>query len=84
MNWAAIAAIVSGCGLLVTVLGIAYTSGKLTQRIDDTEKVVGGHAETLAEHAARLGVHDVDLGRLKEWKDGFNAAARVSGNKEVQ
>jgi hypothetical protein len=68
--------------------GIPYVAGRLegkfTQRLDDSD---AKHAKTdaqLEKHGEKLEDHGQKIGRLQEWKDGFNAAARVSGNKEVQ
>lgn len=83
MNWAAIAVVLSSLTFVATVIGAAYTHGKLTQRVDQNAQDLNDHEERLTEHATQLGAHAVALGRLSEWKDGFNAASRVSGNKEV-
>jgi hypothetical protein len=40
---------------------------------------VDSHKAEIADIDHRLNTHDIELGRLKEWKDGYNAAARVSG-----
>jgi hypothetical protein len=84
MNWAAAAVVLSLLTLVATIIGASYTHGKLTQRVDQNVLDINDHSERLTEHAERLGAHDVALGRLSEWKDGFNAASRVSGNKGVQ
>lgn len=82
MNWSAIAAIVSLLGLIATIIGVAYTSGRLSQRVEENGDQVKIHAARLDDHAERIGGHDVKIGRLEEWKSGLNTGARLS--KEAQ
>lgn len=84
MNWAAVAAIGSLIGVVVTIISVAYMSGQFTQQIKDNKDKTAEHAATLEKHQEKLEDHGEKIGRLQEWKNGFNAAARVSGNKEVQ
>jgi len=79
----------AGCsliGTLVTIGGIAYTSGKLTQQIVDTRARTEEHKITLKEHAEKLEEHGDKISRLQEWRAGFNAAvSRASVTRdEVQ
>lgn len=83
MTPATVAAILSALTFLATLAGIAYTSGKLTQRIDNNDKRSDAHDAKLVLHDERLGEHDVQLGKLEEWKNGYNAAARVSGHRDI-
>jgi len=83
MNWGAAAVVLSFATLLATIIGAAYTHGKLTQRVDQSEEKIKGHDEILRGHDERLADHDVALGRFSEWKEGFNAASRVSATREV-
>ncbi len=73
-----VAALASCFGILVTIVGVAYVSGRLTQQIAENRKLVDEHDRTLAEHGERLSDHDVKIGRLHEWKSGFNAGAAVT------
>lgn len=84
MNWSAVAAIGSLIGVVVTIVSVAYMSGQFTQQIKDSKDKATEHSVTLKEHAEKLEDHGEKIGRLQEWKNGFNAAARVSGSKEVQ
>jgi hypothetical protein len=84
LNWAALAAFGSLFGVVVTIVSVAYMSGQFTQQIKDGAAKTADHAATLEKHAEKLEVHGGKIERLTEWKDGFNAAARVSGSKEVQ
>jgi hypothetical protein len=83
MNWAALAAITSALGVLASFAVAAYVYGALTQQVKDGKEKAGEHSVTLKEHADKLEDHSEKIGRLQEWKNGFNAAARVSGTKEV-
>jgi hypothetical protein len=82
VNWAALAAIGSFCGLLVTILAVVYTSGQFTQQLRDSRKDIDSHTTTLLDHAARIGAHDVDLGKLHEWKNGIALGARIPDSKD--
>jgi hypothetical protein len=84
VNWAAFGAITSAFSVLVTVVGIAYLAGKFTQRINDGDSRLNKHDVRLDRHDDKLDDHGQKIVRLQEWKNGFNAAANVSGNKEVQ
>jgi hypothetical protein len=79
MNWAAIAAFCSLFGVLATLTGIAFTTGRLTEKLKENREKIDTHASLLGEHSITLTEHEVALGRLNEWKDGYNAAARISG-----
>lgn len=83
MNWSAIAAVCSLFGVVATIVGVAFTSGRLTEKIRENKEKVDGHGVLLVEHGSRLNDHDVELAKLNEWKNGYNAAARVSGKQEV-
>lgn len=90
MNWSAVAAIGSLIGVVVTIVSVAYMSGQFTQQIKDGKAKEKEHDERFDKHdakfdqvASKLEDHGEKIGRLQEWKNGFNAAARVSGSKEV-
>lgn len=70
MNWSAVAAIVSLIGLIATSWGIAYTSGRFTQRIEGVEEKADAHTVRLDAHDTRLNVHDSRLSAIDEWKSG--------------
>ncbi len=86
INWAALAALASMGAFFAVVLGCAYVYGKLTESVSANAKAL---TELRIEHSKRLddlddasGAHDVAIGKLQEWKDGFNAGSR-SATKEV-
>jgi hypothetical protein len=77
MNWAAVSAVISAVTLLLVLVGGGVLWGALTEK-------VAGHTERLDSHKAeigvidgRLNVHDVEIAKLVEWKNGYNAAALV-------
>jgi hypothetical protein len=51
--------------------------GKLTERVGGQTKRLDDHKIVLATHDKHLGEHDVAIGRLVEWKEGYNAAASI-------
>jgi len=79
MNWAAISAVVSIITLLIVAVGGGVLWGTLTERVSGQAKRLDSHKEEIAEIDGRLNTHDVQIGKLEEWKSGYNAAARVSG-----
>lgn len=83
MNWAALAAFGSLFGVIASALTAAFVYGKLTAEVTNNKADTRAHSETLEKHAEKLEDHGEKIGRLQEWKNGFNAAARVSGTKEV-
>lgn len=82
INWLAVAAVSSIVGIIFTVCAAAYTSGRLTQKIQDHDETLVEHGETLKTHTKQLGEHELGLDRLTQWKNGFNAAANISGSHE--
>ena len=80
MNWAAISAIISAI-TLIGVVGVGGTMwGSLTEKVSGLSRRADSHKSELGEHTAKLNQHDVQLGRLEEWKSGYNAAARIGGH----
>lgn len=82
MNWSAVTAVVSVATLIVVIFGVVWAGGKMAQRLDDNSADLDEHKIRLDGHDARLTEHGNDLARLNEWKNGYNAAAAVSGNLE--
>lgn len=79
MNWAAISAIISA----ITLIGVVGVGGVMWGSLSEK---VSGHTKRLDDHKAQIAAidkhinsQDIELGRLQEWKNGYNAAARVSG-----
>ena len=81
MNWSAVSAIISLLSLIgvVGVGGVLW--GRMTERVNGLTKRADDHKATLKEVSERLTEHDVQIGMLRQWKEGFNAAARVSGGR---
>ena len=79
MNWAAISAIISAITLIgvVGVGGVMW--GSLTEKVSGHTKRLDDHKTQIAAIDKHLNSQDIEIGRLQEWKDGYNAAARVSG-----
>ena len=79
-NWAAVSAIISAITLIgvVGVGGIMW--GSLTEKVSGLVRRSDSHKAEIAVIDERLNSHDVKLGRLEEWKSGYNAAARVGGH----
>ena len=77
INWAAVSAIVSTI-TLVGVVGVGGMMwGTLTEKVSGVIKRLDGHKTEIAQIDVRLNSHDVQIGRLEEWKAGYNAAAQV-------
>jgi hypothetical protein len=83
MHWDAIAAACSMFGILATIIGVAYTSGRMTEKLRESREKIEEHSIALKEHAGRLDEHALSIDRLQQWREGFNAAANVSGGKVV-
>ena len=79
MNWSEISAVASIGSFFLVLAGGAVLWGKMTERVSGLTKRVDSHKGELAALDGRVNAHDVQIGRLEEWKSGFNAAARVSG-----
>jgi hypothetical protein len=84
LNYGAVAAIGSLLTFFATVMGVAYLAGKFTQRIDDGDVRNDKQDTRLDKHDEKLEEHGNKIVRLQEWKNGFNAAANVSGGREVE
>jgi hypothetical protein len=82
-NWAALAAVCSLAGILVTIASVAFAAGRFREKLGEHGERLGEHTDLLKTHSDTLTDHEVQLGRLNEWKDGYNAAARVSGQPQV-
>lgn len=80
MNWSAVSAVVSALTLLVMIGGFAYTWGTLSEKVSGQSKRIDEHRDSIALQEQRLNAHDIQLGRLEEWKAGYNAAARIGGH----
>lgn len=76
MNWAAFAAIASLSGIVVTIAGVIFTYGELTQRVNDGEKRADRHEQRLDAQGLLINGHAVAIARLDEWNKGAEVAAR--------
>ena len=84
INWSAVAAIISAVGLLITIGVGVFWGGRLTQKTLDNEIKLDSHSQRLDGIDGRINGIDVSVGRLHEWKDGFNAGARKLGTNEAR
>jgi uncharacterized membrane-anchored protein YhcB (DUF1043 family) len=86
MNWQMVAALVAAfasvVGIATTVICVSFWSGKLTQQIADNREMLDEHGATLTSHGERLSDHDVELAKLNEWKNGYNAATALVQKRE--
>lgn len=80
VNWGAVSAIISAITLIgvVGVGGVMW--GGLTEKVSGLGRRADSHKAEIAVIDERLNSHDVQLGRLEEWKSGYNAAARIGGH----
>ena len=77
INWAAVSAVVSTI-TLVGVVGVGGVMwGSLTEKVSGIIKRIDSHKSELAAIDVKLNSHDVQIGRLEEWKSGYNAAAQM-------
>jgi hypothetical protein len=82
MNWAAISAVVSLVTLLFILVGGGAMWGTLTEKVSGLTKRADAQASEIETVTVRVNVHDVQIGKLQEWKDGYNAAARMGGHTQ--
>jgi hypothetical protein len=78
MNWAAVSAILSALTFLGVVGPGLVMWGKLSERVSGHTARLDDHKKQIAGTMERLGHMDTEIGRLQEWKEGYNAAARIS------
>jgi hypothetical protein len=88
MSAAVWAAVFAGLTFVLTLFGVVFLGGKLTQKVDENtdglRDLRADHSERLNGVETRVNSHEVSIGRLHEWKDGFNAGARKIGNGEAR
>jgi uncharacterized protein with ACT and thioredoxin-like domain len=77
--WIAVTAITSILTLLVIVIGGGVMWGRITEKVSGLTKRADSHRAELQSHDVRLNTHDVAIGRLEEWKAGYNAAVHAGG-----
>ncbi len=79
MNWVAVAAVASCLTLLAVLVGGGVMWGTLTEKVAGLTKRADSHGKEIALLDGRVNTMDVEIAKLKEWKSGYNAAARVGG-----
>ena len=77
MNWAAVSAIVSTVTFLAVVCGFAYMWGQLTEKVDGLNGKIEANEISVKAQGAQLNEHAVAIGKLQQWKEGYNAAASI-------
>lgn len=68
---------VLGATIVIQLLGVTYVYGKLTQRVSDGAMRTKENTEQLETHRSRLDGHDVQIGKLQAWRDGYDAARAI-------
>ena len=61
------------------VIGGGVMWGRITEKVSGLTKRADSHRAELQSHDVRLNTHDVAIGRLEEWKAGYNAAVHAGG-----
>jgi hypothetical protein len=84
MDWAAVSAVVSGITLVGTVGVGGIMWGTMSEKVSGHTKRLDNNATEHERFDSRLTSHDVTLGRLQEWKDGYNAAVRTGGSSSKE
>ena len=79
MNWAAVSAVVSAITLIGVVGFGGVMWGTLTEKVSNLDRHMESRSVEIAAIDGRLNSHDVQIGRLEEWKSGYNAAVHASG-----
>ncbi|QMV19677.1 hypothetical protein GOB94_13995 [Granulicella sp. 5B5] len=74
MNAAAWAALFAGMGFLLTLFGVIFLGGKLSQRVDEHGGRLDDHDVTLGSHGIRLSAVEKDAAYLKGWHEGRSDA----------
>lgn len=77
IDWPAVSAGISALTLIGTVGIGGVMWGRLSERVGGQTERLDDHKASLATHDKHLGEHDVAIGRLVEWKEGYNAAALI-------
>lgn len=80
MNSSEVSAAASIFTAVLVLVGGGVMWGTLTEKVKGLTKRADSHKAEITSLDARVNGHDVEIGRLKEWKDGYNAAARVGGH----
>ena len=85
MNWAEVSAVASLCTLILVLVGGGVMWGTLTEKVAGLTKRADSHKQELAVLDTRVNGHDIEIAKLTQWKDGYNAAAAVGRHTaEVQ
>lgn len=79
MTWEAITAIAAILGIPTTIGSVAFFAGRLTQQISDNRVRLAEQSLRIDKHDERLDEHEIELTKLKEWRNGYNAAASMAG-----
>ncbi len=73
MNAAMIAAIFAGLTFILTLFGVVFIGGKVSQTVEDHGVILTDHKAILKEHDTRLGKTEFEVFGLKRWHDGYEA-----------
>jgi len=80
LNWDAVAALGSIVAVIAVVVSAAFTHGKLTQRVDQSDARLDDHDDLHKDHIAHFSRVDIALVRLEEYNRGFTDASRLKTN----
>jgi hypothetical protein len=83
MNWAAIAAIGSFFGIIATIASVSFFSGRFSEQLKVNVAETQANRTTLNEHRDIIDGHAMQIDRLEQWRNGYNAAANVSGGSQL-
>ena len=84
MNWAAIAALAAIVGPVLTIAGMAFYHGRLTEKVSGNTESLKLHEGRLDDHDDKIYLHAEKIGKLEQWKDGFSAGTRVVSGRVDQ
>lgn len=83
MNWPAVAAVFSCLTFVVVLIGGGVLWGSLTEKVAGLTRQSESHGDEIETLDRRVNGLDIEVAKLQEWKEGYNAASRVGGMKEI-
>ena len=79
MNWGAVAAICSLCGVLATIVSMIYLGATFAQKLRDNMERTDDHGVRLNKHSDILNNHEVRIAQRESWHEGYVFGARAPG-----
>jgi hypothetical protein len=65
-----------GATIIIQALAAAVVYGRFSQKIEDNSSRTVENTKALEIHRNRLDNHDVELGKMASWRDGYNAGSK--------